>query len=111
MWQQGKERKESYAVRRVVGLHTGSVEEEAYTGRTLALTLAESVHQLLQLRRTLDFEEHLVVVIGNLDVEVFRLASLRLGSRRGRFSGVRHVEYIEGFRYERSSRAELSRDR
>lgn len=41
--------------------------------RGLALALAEGIHQLLELRGALDLEEDLVVVVGNLDVEVLGL--------------------------------------
>ena len=75
----------------VVGrVDSGAVEEEANAGEGLALTLAEGVHELLQLGGTLDLEEDLVVVVGDLDVEVLGLlGSVVLvagggGRRRGR---------------------------
>jgi hypothetical protein len=39
------------------------------------LSLAEGIHQLLEGGGTLDLEEDLIVVIGNLDVEMFTLAT------------------------------------
>lgn len=45
-----------------------TVEQEAHAGWGLALTLAEGVHELFQLGGTLDLEEDLIVVVGNLDV-------------------------------------------
>jgi len=54
-------------------LNPTSIEEKTDRSGSLALSLAESVHQLLKGRRPLDFEEDLVVVIGDLDVEVLTL--------------------------------------
>lgn len=50
----------------------------------LALTLAEGVHELLELGGALDLEENLVVVVGDLDVQVLGLLRLLilLGGRR-----------------------------
>jgi hypothetical protein len=53
-----------------------TVEEESHTGRGFALTLAEGVHELLELGGALDFEVDLVVVVGHFDVQV--LAALGL---------------------------------
>ena len=85
----------THDVRGVAGVDSGAVEEEAHAGEGLALTLAEGVHELLQLGGALDLEEDLVVVVGNLDVEVL---GLRLGSivlvaavGRGGRALVRHV--------------------
>jgi len=39
------------------------------------LSLAESIHQLLKGSGTLDLEEDFIVVIGDLDIEVFTLAT------------------------------------
>jgi len=55
---------------RVRGLHTSAVEQESDSSRNLALTIAEGVHQLLQLCSPLDLEEDLIVAVGNLDVQV-----------------------------------------
>ena len=61
----------TYRVGGVGRRHTGAVEQEADGGGHLALSVAEGVHELLERRRALDLEEHLVVVVGDLDVEVF----------------------------------------
>ena len=61
----------------VARVYSGAVEQEANAGEGLALTLAEGVHEFLQLGSALDLEEDLVVVVSNLDVEVL---GLRLGS-------------------------------
>lgn len=75
----------------IVGrVDSGAVEEEANAGEGLALTLAEGVHELLQLGGTLDLEEDLVVVVGDLDVEVLGLLGsvvLVAGGRGRRRSG------------------------
>lgn len=51
-------------------LNTLALEQESDRGHALALALAESVHELLELGRSLDLEEDLVIVIRNFDVEV-----------------------------------------
>jgi hypothetical protein len=78
----------------VIGrVDSGAVEEEAHASEGLALTLAEGIHELLQLGCALDLEEDLVVVVGDLDVEVLGLLrSLVLvagggGRRRRRHGG------------------------
>ena len=57
----------------------------------LALTLAEGIHELGKRGSTLDLEKDLVVVIGDLDVQVFRfgLAICVASSARGLIA-VRH---------------------
>lgn len=63
----------------VVGrLHTLAVEQESYTISGLALPVAEGVHQLLKLGCPLDLEEDLIVVVGDLDVQMLRGAVLGL---------------------------------
>ena len=76
----------------VVGrVDSGAVEEEAHAGEGLSLTLTEGIHELLQLGCALDLEEHLVVVVGDLDVEVLGLlGSLVLVAGRGRRRRRRH---------------------
>ena len=78
----------------VVGrVDSGAVEEEADASEGLALTLAEGVHELLQLGCALDLEEDLVVVVGHLDVEVLGLlGSLVLVGGGGRGWRRRHGE-------------------
>lgn len=73
----------TYSVWGVLRTNSRTVEEEADGSLLLALTLTEGVHQLLQLGRALDLEEDLIVVVGDLDVEVLR------GSRAFLFG--RHV--------------------
>lgn len=50
-----------------------TVEEESDTLRRLALALAESIHELLELSSPLDLEEDFVVVVCHLNVEVLAL--------------------------------------
>lgn len=47
-----------------------TIEQESNRARVLALTIAESAHQLVEFGGSLDLEEHLVVAIGDFDVEV-----------------------------------------
>jgi hypothetical protein len=64
------EERGAYRVRGVRGLDPRAVKEEAHRVEGLALTLAEGGHELLELGAALDLEEDLVVVVGDLDVEV-----------------------------------------
>lgn len=50
-----------------------SVEEKADGAGFLSVALAEDCHELLQLGRFLDLEHELVVIIGDLDVQVLGL--------------------------------------
>ena len=108
--------KESAHCFRTVGrLYATAIEKEPDRCRSLSLSLTEGIHQLLEGSGTLDLEEDLVVVIGDLDVEMLILASLRLlggtwasvvvrarhvGRRRRRFdfgeSGVRLLRGLAG---------------
>lgn len=51
-------------------LHTRALEQEANRAETLALTLTEGSHELLELCGALDLEENLVVIVRDFDVEV-----------------------------------------
>ena len=70
-----------------------AVEEEAHASEGLALTVAEGIHELLQLGCALDLEEDLVVVVGDLNIQVLGLlrSLLLVGGggrrRRGRHGG------------------------
>jgi hypothetical protein len=52
-------------------LHTTTIEEEADGVGSLALSLTEGIHELLQGSGSLDLEEDLIVIVGDLDVEMF----------------------------------------
>lgn len=81
----------THHLRVVCGVDSGAIEEEAHAGGRLALTLTEGVHELLELSGTLDLEEHLVVVVGDLDVQVLGLlGSFVLVARRRRRGRLRH---------------------
>lgn len=47
-----------------------AIEKKSHRSRVLALSLAESIHQLLEFRTPLDLEEDLIVVVSDLDVQV-----------------------------------------
>ena len=83
----------THHLRVVGGVHSGAVEQEAHASEGLSLTLAEGVHELLQLGCALDLEEDLIVVVGHLDVEVLGLlGSLVLVGGGGRGRRRRHGE-------------------
>lgn len=60
----------TYLIRAICSLNTTAIEEESDGVWCLALSFTESIHQFLQLGRTLDLEEDFIVVISNLDVQV-----------------------------------------
>lgn len=71
LYGKGREKcRNTYRVWGILRANSRAIEQEADCRHLLALALAKCVHQLFQLRRALDLEEDLVVVIGHLDVEV-----------------------------------------
>ena len=62
----------TYRVRAIARVDTNAIKQEANCIGHLALTVAERIHELLELGSPLDLEEHLVVVIGDFDVQVLR---------------------------------------
>ena len=66
----------THRVGAVSWVDTDAIEQEAYCIRHLALAVAESIHELFELSGPLYLEEHFVVVIRDLDVEVLRGALL-----------------------------------
>lgn len=62
----------TYTLRTVGRVHTSPIEKEADAGRLLPLAITKCIHELLESRCTLDLKEDLVVVVGHLDVQVFR---------------------------------------
>ena len=67
---EGRSRGITHSFRTVGALNTTAVEEEANGARSLALSLAESIHQFLESSGPLDLEEDLVVVVGDFDIEM-----------------------------------------
>lgn len=57
------------------------VEQEADLAKGLALAVAECVHELLQLCRSLDLEKDLVIVVRHLDIEVLWGSRITTASR------------------------------
>lgn len=66
----------TYRIRVVLGRHTLAVEEKPDAGNVLSLAVAKGVHELAEGRGALDLEKHLVVVVRDLDVQVFALAAV-----------------------------------
>lgn len=60
----------TYSIRAIGWRDTATIEEETDGSWSFALSLAEGIHQFLQGSGTLDLEEDLVVVVGNLDIQV-----------------------------------------
>lgn len=79
----------TYSIRRIFWPHASTVEEKTHGGHLFALTLAERVHELFEWRRSLDLEKDLVVVIGDLNIQVFRR-----GRRFARGGIVGHLECL-----------------
>jgi len=57
-------------LRRIIWLNSCAVEEKPDRLYLLALSSTESVHELLQLRRSLDLEENFVIAVRDLDIQV-----------------------------------------
>ena len=79
---------EAYCIGCVGGLDTLAIEEKPNSGGHLALTITESIHELLELCRPLDLEKDLVVVVRHFDVEM--LGASVIGWRGAAFV-VRHL--------------------
>lgn len=60
----------TYRVGGVALLNSLALEQETHGLDVLALSFAKGSHQLLKLSGTLDLEEHFVVVVRDLDVQV-----------------------------------------
>lgn len=75
---EGGEKKKlaTYRIWVVLGSDTLAVEEKSDAGNVLALAVAEGVHELAEGRGALDLEKDLVVVVRDLDVQVFALAAV-----------------------------------
>lgn len=73
-----------------------SVEEEAHTLGRLALSLAEGIHEFLELSGALDLEEDLVVVIRDLDVQMLRGLWLIFRLVAGWGAVIRHIVVCVG---------------
>ena len=83
----------TYRVWVVCSCYALTVEQESYARDVLSLAVAESVHELAKGSGALDLEEDLVVVVGDLDVEVLGLlGSLVLVGGGGRGRRCRHGE-------------------
>lgn len=80
----------TYSIRAVSWSDTTTIEEESDGCGGLSLSLAEGIHQFLQGGGTLDLKEDLVVVVGDLDVEMLDGTLWLLLGTWG--SVVRHVE-------------------
>ena len=72
-------RKHTYSVRSIRRLNTDAVKQEADSACLLALTIAEGIHELLELRSALYLEENLIVVVRDLDVELRRGMGITAG--------------------------------
>lgn len=59
----------------VCGLNSRAIEKKSHGAGSLALTFAKGAHQLLELCGALNLEEDLVIVVGDLDIKVFRIRS------------------------------------
>lgn len=69
-------------IRGICRLDALALKEEPHRDQSLALAFAKGSHELLELGRSLDFEEHLVIVVCHLDVEV--LGARTTSGPRGR---------------------------
>jgi len=56
-------RRETNCVGAICWINSRAIKEESDTRQSLALALAEGIHQLAELSGTFDFEEHFIIVI------------------------------------------------
>lgn len=67
---------DTYRIWVVCGCDTLAVEQEPHTLNILSLPVAEGIHELSKSSSALDLEEHFIVVVGDLDVEMLALSSI-----------------------------------
>ena len=66
----------TYCVRVISRPNPSAFEQKSDTRDVLALAITKGIHEFAELGCALDLKEDLVVVIGDLDVEMFRWASI-----------------------------------
>lgn len=66
----------TYCVWVVLRGNARALEQESHAGDVLALAIAESIHELAKRGCALNLKENLVVVVGDLDVQVLRGTSI-----------------------------------
>lgn len=64
-------RRQTYSIGRVARLNALSFEQEANRVNALPLSLAECRHEFLELSRAFDLEKDLIIIVRDLDVEMF----------------------------------------
>lgn len=72
--------KATYGVWRIFWAHSRAVEQKTDGGRLLSLALTEGIHEFFQLRRALDLEKDLIMIVGDLDVQVLNRFGLNIRS-------------------------------
>lgn len=77
---EGKMAKATYGVWRIFWAHSRAVEQKTDGGRLLSLALTEGIHEFFQLRRALDLEKDLIMIVGDLDVQVLNRFGLNIRS-------------------------------
>jgi hypothetical protein len=76
-WQRKRRRQTTtYRIRVVLGSDTLAVEQKSNAGNVLSLAVAKGIHELSEGGGTLNLEKHLVVVVRDLDVQVFALPAV-----------------------------------
>jgi hypothetical protein len=65
----------TYTIGSIIGAHTGAIKQKPNSGNLLSLAITESIHELLQWGRALNFEEHFIIVVCHLDVKVLDWSS------------------------------------
>lgn len=80
----------THSIWRVCAVDSHALEQEPHAAGRFALPIAECIHQLFQLRRSLDLEEDFVVVVRHFDVQVLawlRRAAAAAATAAGSSSG------------------------
>ena len=86
-------RARTYRVGCVIGLNTLPLEQEPDRVHSFALALAKSRHEFVEFGTALNFEEDLIIVIGNFDVQMLAING-RLRRRTLAAVFIRHCSSI-----------------
>lgn len=81
----------TYRIWRIRWYYPCSVKEKSHRLGVFALTLAESMHQLLEFGGSLDLKKHLIVIVRNFDVQMFAWRWCVCLGAVGRVLGVGHL--------------------
>ena len=84
-------RRDTHRLRAISWVDPCTIEKKSHRGGCFPLALAEGVHKLRKLGGAFDFKEDLVVVVRDLNIQVFTLGLLvRVANGTGGLITIRH---------------------